>query len=318
MGKYIVKRLVATVITLLLLSALLFGLTHLSGNPARTILGVKATEEQVQKYNEDHGLDDPVPVQYFRWLGGIFQGDFGTSLYRNSAVSDLIGSHFWPTMELAFWSFLISIIIAIPVGVFSAKHKGKIQDTCASFFSLIGLSIPPFLFALLLMMIFCVGLRILPTNGWKELSRYSFGDHIQALILPAASLGIAQAAIITRTVRSTVIETLAMDFVKAAKAKGVKAKAVLYKHALGNAWIPIITILGQSLGNLIGGAVIIETIFNIPGLGQLVMDSISDRDYSVIQGVTLVLAAIYVFINLAVDIIYGLVDPRIRVAGGSK
>ncbi len=318
MFKYIMKRLAATIVTLLLLSMFLFALTHVGGrDPARNILGLTATEEELEELREEMGFNKPLADQYVDWLSQLLHGDLGTSYFRNEKVSEAIATHIGPTINLAVFAQIIAMVIAIPLGIIAAKNKGKAKDTAVSSFALLGLSIPGFLLGLFFIIIFSVKLQIFPASGYKDLS-YGLFVHLRSLFLPALALGIAQASAITRMTRSSMIEVLNTDYIKTAKAKGVKERVILYKHALRNALIPIITICGQSLAGLIGGSVVMEIIFNIPGLGQLIMNSVSNRDFQVIQGVVIVLSVIYIGINLIVDILYGLADPRIRITGSAK
>ncbi len=316
MAKYIGKRLFFTVITLVIVTLFLFLLTHVAGaDPARILLGTNATPEEIASLRSQMGLDRPWYVQYFSWIGDLLHGDLGTSYYRDEQVLDLLVKYFKPTLSLALYSELIAMVIGVPLGILQAKNKGKKSSVLISTFSLLGLSIPGFLLGLYLMFFFCVRLKIFPVSGYKSML-YGYGEHIKSLVLPAISLGISQAALITRTTNSSMLEVLNAEYIKTARAKGVKESVILWKHALRNALIPIITVCGQSFAVLFGGAVVIESIFNISGLGTLVYNSISSRDYSIIQGAVLVIALVYIIINLLVDIIYGLEDPRIRM--GSK
>ena len=244
----------------------------------------------------------------------MLHGDLGTSYYRDEKVSDLLVKYFKPTLALAIYSELIAIIIGVPMGIMQAKNKGKASSVVISTITLIGLSIPGFLLGLFLMFFFSVKIKIFPVSGYKAITE-GFGEHIKSLVLPSLALGLSQAALITRTTNSAMLEVLNSEYIKTARAKGVNERTILWKHALRNAMIPIITVCGQSFAVLFGGAVVIETIFNISGLGTLVYNSISNRDYSIIQGAVLVIALVYVVINLLVDVLYGIEDPRIRVGG---
>lgn len=315
MAKYMGKRFLFTILTLILVTIFLFVLTHVSGaDPAKIMLGTNATPEAVEAMRAKLGLDRPWYVQYFSWISDLLHGDLGTSYYRDEKVSDLLVKYFKPTLALAIYSELIAIIIGVPMGIMQAKNKGKASSVVISTITLIGLSIPGFLLGLFLMFFFSVKIKIFPVSGYKAITE-GFGEHIKSLVLPSLALGLSQAALITRTTNSAMLEVLNSEYIKTARAKGVNERTILWKHALRNAMIPIITVCGQSFAVLFGGAVVIETIFNISGLGTLVYNSISNRDYSIIQGAVLVIALVYVVINLLVDVLYGIEDPRIRVDG---
>lgn len=315
MAKYMGKRFLFTILTLILVTIFLFVLTHVSGaDPAKIMLGTNATPEAVEAMRAKLGLDRPWYVQYFSWISNLLHGDLGTSYYRDEKVSDLLVKYFKPTLALAIYSELIAIIIGVPMGIMQAKNKGKASSVVISTITLIGLSIPGFLLGLFLMFFFSVKIKIFPVSGYKAITE-GFGEHIKSLVLPSLALGLSQAALITRTTNSAMLEVLNSEYIKTARAKGVNERTILWKHALRNAMIPIITVCGQSFAVLFGGAVVIETIFNISGLGTLVYNSISNRDYSIIQGAVLVIALVYVVINLLVDVLYGIEDPRIRVGG---
>lgn len=315
MAKYMGKRFLFTILTLILVTIFLFVLTHVSGaDPAKIMLGTNATPEAVEAMRAKLGLDRPWYVQYFSWISDLLHGDLGTSYYRDEKVSDLLVKYFKPTLALAIYSELIAIIIGVPMGIMQAKNKGKASSVIISTITLIGLSIPGFLLGLFLMFFFSVKIKIFPVSGYKAITE-GFGEHIKSLVLPSLALGLSQAALITRTTNSAMLEVLNSEYIKTARAKGVNERTILWKHALRNAMIPIITVCGQSFAVLFGGAVVIETIFNISGLGTLVYNSISNRDYSIIQGAVLVIALVYVVINLLVDVLYGIEDPRIRVGG---
>lgn len=315
MAKYMGKRFLFTILTLILVTIFLFLLTHVSGaDPAKIMLGTNATPEAVEAMRAKLGLDRPWYVQYFNWISDLLHGDLGTSYYRDEKVSDLLVKYFKPTLALAIYSELIAIIIGVPMGIMQAKNKGKASSVIISTITLIGLSIPGFLLGLFLMFFFSVKIKIFPVSGYKAIIE-GFGEHIKSLVLPSLALGLSQAALITRTTNSAMLEVLNSEYIKTARAKGVNERTILWKHALRNAMIPIITVCGQSFAVLFGGAVVIETIFNIAGLGTLVYNSISNRDYSIIQGAVLVIALVYVVIDLLVDVLYGIEDPRIRVGG---
>lgn len=317
MIKYIGKRLAFTIVTLFLVTLILFTLTHISGaDPAQIMAGTNATPETIQMIRENLGLDQPLYKQYMDWVVDLLHGDLGTSYYRNESVASLLGRYFQPTLFLAIYSEIISIVIGIPLGILQARNKGAATATIISTVTLIGLSIPGFLLGLYLMFMFCVQVQLFPVSGYTPITD-GLADHLSSMVLPSLALGLSQAALITRTTNASMLEVLNAEYIKTARAKGVSEHKILWKHALRNAIIPIITVCGQSFAVLFGGAVVIEMIFNISGIGTLVYDSISNRDYSIIQGAVLVIALVYVVINLLVDILYGIEDPRVRI-GGSK
>jgi peptide/nickel transport system permease protein len=289
-----------------------FLIIHITpGDPASIMLGPDATPAQVTQLRHTMGLDRPLWTQFVDWIGGVVRGDLGYSVFLHQNVSTAIGSHLQPTLYLAIFAELLAVAIAVPAGVIAARRRGTAADQSFMGLALVGVSIPSFLLGLFLVLIFAVGLRWLPSGGYRD-PGIGFGLFLQFLILPAIALAAMQAALIARMSRSSMLDVLATNYVKTAKAKGVGERLLVYKHALKNASIPILTVVGQSFGALMTGAVVIETVFNIPGMGQLVINSIQRRDFVVIQGVVLTIALMYVLINLVVDLLYGVLDPRIR------
>lgn len=298
---------------LFVVSVAIFLIVHITpGDPAAIILGMEATEEQIASLNEEMGLNEPIVKQYLLWVGGVLQGDFGQSYFMKEPVLDSILSHLGPTISLAILAEIVALIIAIPIGIFAAYRRGSFTDHALMVATLLGMAVPSFLLGLLLMLSFGVYLQWLPIAGYKPLTE-GLWTHLRYLILPALSLGAIQAALVARMTRSSMLEVLNKNYVKTARSKGVKEHKVITKHALRNAFLPILTVIGQSFGTLVTGAVVVETIFNLPGLGQLIINSIERRDFSVIQGVVLFVTLIYVFINLIVDLLYGVIDPRVRL-----
>lgn len=319
MIRYLCKRIFSTVCTLLILSILIFSIIHLTpGDPARIMLGSDASQEEVDALAETLGLNDPLIKQYIDWIGNALQGDLGTSYSRNGSVIDEIQSSMGPTVTLAVWAQLLTIVIALPLGVFAAKKKGKVQDSAVIAFSLLGISIPSFLLSLLLVILFGVRLQWLPVAGYKTIASSDLATHLSYIVLPVISLAMMQAAMLTRMTRASMIDVINNDYIKTAKAKGLKQRVILYKHALKNAMIPILTTIGQTFATLLSGAAVVETVFNIPGIGQLIVNSVSRRDYPMIQGIVLVISLIYIVINFVIDIFYGIIDPRIRITAKSK
>ncbi len=316
--KYFINRIVSVLVTLFILSIFIFNLTHIiDGDPARIILGTEASEEAIQQLRTEMGLNDPVIVQYIRWFTDAVHGDLGDSYFRNESVMSAIGAHISCSLNLAVWAQLIALMLALPFGIIAARYRGGWQDGTVSVIALLGLSLPSFVLALLLILFFGAKLKLLPVAGYKTTADGML-LHLKYLVLPAVALGCRQAALTTRMTRSSVSEILNTDYIKTAKAKGLSQRVILYKHALRNALNTIITVIGQSFGGLIAGAAVVESTFNIPGMGQLLVTSVQKRDYPVIQGVVLVVSLIYVTINFIVDILYGVIDPRVRVAGGKS
>lgn len=312
MLKYTLKRIFSLIPVLFVVSVVIFALIHLTpGEPASVILGPEATPEQVQELRKQLGLDRPIHEQYFSWVQGVFKGDLGTSYFMREPVTKSIMDHLRPTLSLAALGLTISLIIAIPIGIVAANRRGTLTDQTVMGFSLLGMSIPSFLLGLLLILLFGVKLGVLPVAGYQPLSS-GLWNHLKYLIMPAISLGSIQAALIARMTRTSMLEVLNMNYIKTARSKGVRDRKIVFKHALRNAFLPILTVIGSTLGTLITGAVVTETIFNIPGIGQLIINSVERRDYAVIQGVVLFITLIYVVLNLIIDLLYGLIDPRVR------
>jgi len=297
---------------LLIVAVIVFLLIHLiPGDPASVILGPEATPEEVEKLREKLGLNLPIHVQFFHWFIGLFRGDLGESIFMNQPVLTAFLEHMGPTLSLALLAQGISILIAIPIGILAARKRGTVADRVFMLLAMLGMSLPSFLLGLLLMLLFGVHLKILPASGYQPLAN-GLWAHLQHMIMPAFALGVIQAAVISRMTRSSMLDILNMNYIKAAKAKGLRERVIIYKHAFRNAFIPILTILGETFGSLITGAVVTETVFNLPGIGQLVINSIIRRDYAVIQGTILIMAAMYLVLNFLIDLLYGVVDPRVR------
>lgn len=310
---YLLKRILSLIPVVFVVSVVVFLIIHLTpGDPAAVMLGEDASPQQIEQLREQLGLNLPLYEQYFNWIVGAVQADLGASYFMDEPVTQALLSHLGPTVSLTFFSIVIAILISIPVGIFAARHRGSASDQSVMGFTLLGMSVPNFILGLLLMLLFGVMLRWLPVAGYEPLSS-GLWSHLRYLILPAVALGTIQAALIARTTRSSMLEVLNHNFIKSARAKGVKERQIIYFHAFRNALLPVITIIGQTFGGLIAGAVVTETIFNIPGIGQLTINSIERRDYPMIQGVILMVGIAYVFINLVVDLLYGLFDPRVRL-----
>jgi peptide/nickel transport system permease protein len=276
------------------------------------MLGEEATEEQIAAARTQLGLDKPVYEQYFNWVKHAVTGDLGLSYHMNMSVNEAILSHVGPTLSLAILAEIVALCIAIPLGIIAAIKRGTATDQTVMGFSLLGMAIPSFLLALFLVLLVGVKLQWLPVAGYQPLEN-GLWNHLKYLIMPAISLGSIQAALIARMTRSSMLEVLNTNYIKMARAKGVRDRKVIYNHALQNAFLPILTVIGITFGGLVTGAVVTETIFNIPGLGSLIMNSVSKRDYTVIQGIVLFVTFVYVMLNLVIDILYGVIDPRVRL-----
>ncbi|MED3549905.1 ABC transporter permease [Cytobacillus praedii] len=313
MKGYILKRLLSLIPVLFVVAVVVFLIIHITpGDPASVMLGPEASPREVAELREELGLNLPLYQQFTSWLAGVVQGDFGWSIFMNEPVLQSFFSHLGPTLSLAVFAQLLAVVLAIPFGVIAAKRRGTIIDQTFMGGSLIGISVPSFLLGLLLILLFAVQLRWLPVAGYKPLNA-GFFLHIRYLILPAIALGAMQAALIARMTRSSMLDILNANYIKTARSKGLREKIIIYKHALRNAFIPILTVIGQTFGTLVAGAAVVETVFNIPGIGQLIVNSVERRDFAVIQGTILLVAISYVLINLVVDLLYGVIDPRVRL-----
>lgn len=313
MLRYLIKRILSVIPVLFVVSVVIFLLIHITpGDPASIIVGSEATEESLAEVRQQLGLDLPIHEQYFSWITGVFRGDFGTSYFMQEPVLDSILEHLQPTISLAILAQIISLAIAIPLGIAAANRRGSLADQSIMGISLLGMSIPSFLLSLFLVLLFGVKLGWLPVAGYEPLSA-GLWIHLKYLIMPAVSLGAIQSALIAKMTRTSMLDVLHSNYIKTARAKGVKHRNVIYRHALRNAFLPVLTVIGQTFGGLIAGAVVTETIFNIPGIGQMIIHSVERRDYAVIQGVVLFVAFSYVCINLFIDLLYGLIDPRVRL-----
>ncbi|MBW5468062.1 ABC transporter permease subunit [Brevibacillus formosus] len=312
MGGYLLKRVVSLLPVLLVVAVVDFIIIHLTpGDPASVILGAQATEEELAKLREQLGLNLPIYIRFFEWIGGLLQGDLGWSIFMDKPVTEAIWEHLGPTVSLTIMAEIIAILFAIPLGVMAANRRGTWMDQSFMTFALLGISLPSFWIGLNLILLFAVQLNWLPAAGYQPISN-GLLNHFKYLIMPAISLGIMQGALIARMTRSSMLEVLNENYIRTAEAKGLKMWIVTYKHALRNAFIPILTVIGLSFATLIGGAVVTETVFNIPGIGKLIVNSVLRRDYEVIQGTVLMIAAAYVLINLIVDLLYAYIDPRVR------
>lgn len=312
MLRYIGKRILSLIPVMIVVSFVAFLIVYMiPGGPATSILGLEASADEIRALNAQLGFDRPFFVQYADWIMGVLHGDWGTSYFLHQSVSTLIGEYFLPTISLAIFAQIIALFISIPLGLIAAYKRGTAIDVTAVTISLIGSALPGFLLSMFLMLAFSVYNHWFPVAGYVSLSE-GLGEHLKYLFVPALSLGIVQAAYLTRMIRSSLLEVLYRNYIHTARAKGLKEKKVILVYGLKNAAPVIITAVGQSFGSLITGTIVTEAIFNIPGLGTLTMNSINRRDVFVIQGVVLFVTLLYVLVNLAVDILYGFVDPRLQ------
>jgi peptide/nickel transport system permease protein len=308
---YVARRVGQALLALLGVSIVVFALIHLvPGDPIRAAMGTRFDPELYQVFLERSGLDQPLLVQYVDWLGRALTGDLGVSFRTGRPVTESIAQRVPATALLAVGALLIGLLIALPAGIVSAVRQGKPIDYVANGFAQIGVSVPDFWYGILLMLIFAVNLRWLPVSGYVSPTD-DLVEALRRLVLPSVTAGVVTGAILTRFVRSSVLEALNADHVRLARAKGMPWRYVLRHHVLRNAWIPIVTITGLQLGTLLGGIVIVEVVFSWPGLGRLALDAVERRDYPVLQGTVLVIAAAFLLINLLVDLLYTKLDPRI-------
>lgn len=313
MLSYIVKRILSLIPTLLVVSLVVFLVVFMiPGGPATAILGMEASPEAIAALNAELGFDRPFFVQYGDWFINVLKGDWGQSYFLQMSVTDAIGEYFFPTLSLAIYAELISLILAVPMGILAAYKRGTAVDLAAVTTSLVGIAIPGFLLSMILMLVFGAELKWLPVAGYAELAQ-GLGKHLRYLTLPAVSLGLVQAAYITRMTRSSMLDVLYMNYIRTVRAKGQREGIVVLVYGLKNAAPTILTVIGQSFGSLVTGTIVTESLFNIPGLGMLTLSAINRRDVFVIQGVVLFVTLIYVLVNLVIDILYGLVDPRIQL-----
>lgn len=313
MRNYILRRLLQTIPVLFGVSVLVFAMLHLApGDPAEMLLGPEANAESIAKVREDLGLDKPLVVQYATWAGKMLQGDFGRSTVLNREVFPEILKRFKATLILTAGALAFAVVVGIGIGVMAATWQHSFFDSAAMLFALAGLSMPLFFTGIASILIFAMGLNWLPSSGMMPPRGGDFWDLMRHLLLPAVTLGAVSAAILARMTRSAMLEVIRQDYIRTARAKGVSEHGVIWVHALRNAAITVVTVLGMQFGYLLGGSVITEAVFSWPGIGQMMVRAIQARDYPMVQGSVLFVAVIFVFVNLAVDMIYAWLDPRIR------
>ncbi len=314
---YLLQRLAISAVTLVLISLIVFtGVRLIPGDPARVMAGTDADEAGLAEIREKYGLNDPIPIQYLRWAGLAVRGDLGESIRSREGVTWTVARKLPITMELACLSILVALAIAIPVGVLSAVRRNSFWDYLANGLSLCGLSVPSFWLGIMLILFFSVRLGWLPASGFVSFFQDPVAN-LQRMIMPAFVLGTALAAVLMRQTRNSMIEVLSADYIRTAYSKGLAGRVVVFRHAIRNGLIPVVTILGLQMGALMGGAVVTEQIFVVPGFGRLIVEAVFTRDYPLVQGVILITASSYVLINLLVDMSYSLLNPRIRIKGAA-
>jgi peptide/nickel transport system permease protein len=312
MGRYLIQRVVAAIPVMVMVATAVFLLLFLTpGDPAAVILGPDATAERVAELRTRLGLDQPVYVQLGNWYLRLLRGDLGQSIFENRPVTEAIMSRAEPTLLLTSLATLVAVTLGLAMGLIAALRRGRWQDNAAMLVAIGGVSMPTFWLGLNLIFVFGVLLGWLPVAGYQPLSSGPW-ESLRYLILPSVTLGLFQAALLARLTRSMMLETLGDDYVRTARAKGLGEHAVVVRHALRNALIPLLTVIGLIFATLMGGAVITEQVFNIPGVGRMLIQAVARRDYPVVQGVVMIVAGLYVLINLLVDMLYGYLDPRLR------
>ena len=316
MARYLIQRVLASIPVMVMVATAVFLLLFLTpGDPAAVILGPDATAERVAELRARLGLDQPVYVQLGNWYVRLLRGDLGRSIFENRPVTEAIMSRAEPTLLLTSLATLIAVTLGLTMGLVAALWHGRWQDNGAMLVAIGGVSMPTFWLGLNLIFVFGVVLGWLPVAGYEPLSS-GLWENLRYLILPSVTLGLFQAALLARLTRSMMLETLGDDYVRTARAKGLAEHAVVVRHAFRNAAIPLLTVIGLIFAALMGGAVITEQVFNIPGVGRMLIQAVARRDYPVVQGVVMIVAGLYVLINLLVDLLYGYLDPRLRVKGG--
>jgi len=310
MIRYLIKRLLVALPTVVgVFVVVFFVIRMIPGDPAATMLGAKATEAQIEAYREAHGLNERLPVQFALAVRDFLRGDFGNSLQHYRPVTDLIAERFPRTAELAVFGVAVGFILAVFLGVLAAVFRGRWPDLALTSFSTLGMSLPTFYIGLWVLNIFALRLKIIPVIALAGNTSYW-----QSLLGPLLTIAIGETSLLLRTTRSSMLEILGEDFIRTARAKGLSERAVLFKHALGNSLIPIVTVTGYSLATAMGGAIVLETVFARNGIGKLLIDAITVRDYPVVQGTSIIIAILMILINIFTDVIYGVLDPRIRIS----
>lgn len=312
MGKFIIKRVLISIIVVFLVSVFAFSLMHiLPGDPARLTLGEEASQEDVDALRKELNLDKPVLEQYFIWIGGVFRGDFGRSIQYHRPVLDIMLERLPRTVAIGLPTLVISVIVGLAFGIISAVRRGKVIDQIITFLATIGMGTPVFWLGILGIYVFSMKLGILPIQGFTSPTE-DFAKYVHQAILPVFCLSTHQVASISRQTRTNMLDVINQDYIRTARANGIKTSSIIFKHALRNALIPIVTVIAMQVRVVIGGSLIVEQVFNIAGIGQLLQTAVGNRDYLIVQGAVLVISLVTVGCNLLVDILYGVVDPRIR------
>ncbi|HEX6143465.1 MAG TPA: ABC transporter permease [Geminicoccaceae bacterium] len=312
MAALILRRILATFVVMTVVAVFVFGMLHFSpGDPAAIIAGDLATSQDVERIREKLGLNQPIWEQFVRWISNVLVGDLGTSIFSDLPVSALIAQRVEPTVALTLTTIVFSVLIAVPLGIVAAWKHGSLVDRLVMGFAVLGFSMPVFVFAYILIWIFAANLQLLPVMGYVSIFDDP-GGFLRSIAMPTLALGVTYIALIARITRASMLEAINQDYIRTAYAKGASIPSILFRHALRNASVPIVTTIGVGIALLIGGVVVTESVFAIPGLGRLTVDAILRRDYPVIQGVILLFSGVYVLINLLIDIAYTLLDPRIR------
>ncbi|BCG82828.1 MULTISPECIES: ABC transporter permease [unclassified Mesorhizobium] len=312
MATYILRRMVSTIAVMAIVGIFVFLLLRLApGDPATIIAGNKGTPEMIAAIREQLGLDQPLPVQFVHWALSVLGGDLGTSILTGRPVSELISQRLEPTLSISILTMILSVTVGVSFGILAAWRTGGLVDRILTAFATLGFSVPVFVVGFFLIYVLAISARWLPVQGYVSIDG-GLGPWFVHLILPTVTLGLGYIAFIARVTRASMLEVLSEDYMRTAAAKGASSYAMLFHHALKNAGVPILTVIGISFAYLIGGVVLTETVFNIPGIGRLVVDAVNNRDYPIIQGVLILTSGLYVLINLTVDLAYTLIDPRIR------
>jgi peptide/nickel transport system permease protein len=314
-ARVLIARLALSVPMLLGMSVLVFLIIRLvPGDPVLAVLGLNATPELVAQLREDLGLNDPIHVQYLNWLADLVRGDFGLDYRSNESIGTLLLDRLPVTIELTVIALLLSVLFAVPIGVLAAVRRGRVADKASQGISLVGISIPDFWLGIMLILVFSLGLGVLPSSGYVPLADDPV-ENLRHMILPAVALAAGLAAVLIRITRAAMLDVLHEDHIRFTRAKGVSERAVVFKHALRNAAVPIVTVVGLQAGYLLGGAIVIEQVFALPGVGRLVLDSVLQRNYPVVQASVLVVGLLFVLTNLAADLLYSVLNPKLRTAG---
>lgn len=311
--KYVVRKILTTILTLLAVTFFVFLSFHvISGDPASSMLGTEATPQKAAALREELGLNDPVLVQYGRWAAGFLHGDMGTSYSYRMPVAGMVANKIPVTITLTLMAFVLMVVISIPLGIYTAKHEGSVVDRVIYIINQIIMAIPPFFSGILITLIFGRIFKLFTPGGYVSYEK-DFAGFVGYLFFPAVAIALPKAAMAVKLLRSSVIKEAKLDYVRTAYSRGNRTNDVLYKHILKNALIPVVTFLGMALADMIAGSIIIEQVFSIPGLGRILLTSISNRDYPVVMAVIVCIAVLVLVVNMAVDLIYGLIDPRITV-----